>query len=302
MDSNLKYIRGKYSFEEKISREGEFYLSGKLEIFDKSTYYLQIFRNSKYTQDNNVYDKAKLLNNKHVVITYKDFTRYNIRDVVDIVETNEISPSIDIEEYKEKLREHLKSIKNKSYSAFAKTFMKRVDVKSRFFTAPFSDNGGFALEGGLLQHTVDKLDFIDSIKDFILKYVNVDIDFLKLIALISEAGRLNIYELKDGVVTKTFEGKFIDEKSMSYKMVSECLASADFALSEDEKYILLHSCINDDSLRNSTDSCKTKESMILTSVKYFVELINNLLLLKFNNLNNSEFMELYGKTIFTKNI
>lgn len=302
MSEDLKYIRGRYNFEEKISREGELYLSGKLEIFDKSIYYLQIFKNSKYTTDNSVYEKAKLLNNKNVIITYKDFTRYNIRDVIDIVETDEISPKVDIEKYKDSLRNHVKSIKKAPYSAFAVAFMKRVDVKTRFFTAPYSEIGGFAIEGGLLQHTVDKLDLIDSLEGFILKYIKVDIDFLKLIALISEAGRLNIYEMKNGIVERTFEGKFIDEKSMTYKMVNECLSSVDFPFTEDEKYILLHSCVTDDSLKNTTTSCKTKESMILTSIKYFSELINNLLLLKFNNLNNSDFMELYGKSVFTKNL
>lgn len=302
MSENLKYMRGKYTFEEKVSREGEIFLSGKLEIFDKSVYYLNIFKQSKYTVDDSVFDKAKILNNKNVIISYKDISKYSIRDVVDIQQTDEISPKVDIESYKDVLRTHVASIQNPSYSAFAKAFMKRIDVKTNFFKAPYSEIGGFAIEGGLLQHTVDKMEIIDSLSGFMLNYINVDIDFLKLIALISEAGRVNVYEMQDGVAVKTFEGNFIDEKSMSYKMVSECLASADFKLSEDEKFILLHSCINDDSLRNSTDTSKSKESMILTSVKYFSELINNLLLLKFNNLNKSDFMDLFGKSVYVKTL
>ena len=98
------------------------------------------------------------------------------------------------------------------------------------------------------------------------------------------------------------EGNFIDENNMTYKMVSECLASADFKLTEVEKFIILHSCINDDTLKNGTSTCKTKESMILTSVKYFSEMVNNLLLLKFNNLNNSDFIDLFGKSVYTKNL
>lgn len=302
MNENLKYIRGRYRFEDKISREGEPYLSGQLEIFDKTIYYMHIFKGSKYTQDDSVYEKAKNLNNKNVIVTYKDFAKFAIRDVVDIVETDEISPKVDIEAYKDVLRKHVSSIKNPSYAAFARAFMKRVDVKTKFFTAPYSEVGGFAIEGGLLQHTVDKMELIDSLTSFILTYINVDIDFLKLIALIGDAGRLNVYEMKDRVAVKTYEGNFIDEKNMTYKMVSECLASADFKFTEDEKYLILHSCVSDDSLRNTTGICKSKESMILTSIKYFSELINNLLLLKFNNLNNSEFMELFGKSVFVKNL
>lgn len=302
MNENLKYIRGRYTFEDKISREGEPYLSGKLEIFDKTTYYVQIFRGSKYTPDDSVYEKAKLLNNKNVVITYKDFSRYTIRDVVDIAETNEICPKVDIEGYKDILRGHIASINNVSYSAFAKAFMKRVDVKTNFFKAPYAETGCFAIEGGLLQYTVDKLEIIDSLKPFILSYIDIDVDFLKLIALIEGAGILNVYEIKDGVAVKTFEGNFVDEKSMTYKMVSECLASADFKLTEEEKYLILHSCVSDDSLHNTTSICKSKESLILTSVKYFTKLINNLLLLKFNNLNNSDFMELFGKSVYVKNL
>lgn len=302
MNENLKYIRGRYTFEDKISREGEPYLSGKLEVFDKTTYYIQIFKGSKYIPDDSVYEKAKLLNNKNVVITYKDFSRYTIRDVVDIVETNEICPKVDIEGYKDILRGHIASINNVSYSAFAKAFMKRIDVKTKFFKSPYAETGCFAVEGGLLQYTVDKLEIIDSLKPFILSYVNIDVDFLKLIALIEGAGILNIYEMKDGVAVKTFEGNFIDEKSMTYKMVSECLSSADFKFTEEEKYLILHSCVSDDSLHNTTGICKSKESLILTSVKYFTKLINNLLLLKFNNLNNSDFMELFGKSVYVKNL
>ena len=302
MEENLKYIRGRYTFEEKISREGESYLAGKIEVFDKSVYYLNIFRQSKYTKDDNVYDKAKLLNNKNVVVSYRDFTRYSINDVVNIEETDEISPKVDIEAYKATLKSHLLRFENPSYSAFSKAFFRRVDVKTNFFKAPYATVGAFAIEGGLLQHTVDKLELIDALSEFLLNYINIDIELLKLIALINDAGRLNVFEIKDGVVSKTFEGNFIDENNMTYKMVSECLASADFKLTEVEKFIILHSCINDDTLKNGTSTCKTKESMILTSVKYFSEMVNNLLLLKFNNLNDSDFIDLFGKSVYTKNL
>ena len=289
MEENLKYIRGKYSFEEKISREGELYLSGKIEVFDKSMYYLNIFKQSKYTQDDSLYEKAKLLNNKNVVIAYRDFTRYSINDIADINETDEISPKVDIEAYKATLKKHLLAFK-------------RVDVNTKFFKAPYSTIGAFAIEGGLLQHTVDKMELIDALSGFIQNYINVDTEFLKLIALINDAGRLNVFEMVNGVAERTFEGNFIDESSMTYKMVSECLASADFKLTEVEKFTILHSCINDDTLKNRTSTCKTKESMILTSVKYFSEMVNNLLLLKFNNLNNSDFIDLFGKSIYTKGL
>lgn len=302
MEENLKYIRGRYTFEEKISREGELYLAGKIQIFDNSIYYLNIFKQSKYTQDDNLYEKAKSLNNKNVIVSYSDFTRYSINNPVNIEETNEISPKINVEEYKAKLKEHLRGFKNPSYITFSNTFLRRVDVKTNLFKAPYSINGAFSIEGGLLQHTVDKMELIDALSGFISSYINIDVEFLKLIALINDAGRLNVFEMTDGVATKTFEGNFIDESNMTYKMVSECLASGDFGLTETEKFLILHSCINDDTLKNGTSTCKTKESMILTSVKYFSEMINNLLLLKFNNLNNSDFMDLFGKSTFVKNL
>ena len=302
MEQNLRYIRGRYTFEEKISREGELFLAGKIQIFDGSIYYINIFRRSKYEKDDTLYDKAKLLNNKNVIISYTDFTRFSINGTVDIVETDEISPKIDIEEYKAILKKHLKGFKNPSYIAFSNCFFRRVDVSTNFFKAPYSTTGAFSIEGGLLQHTVDKMEIIDSLSNYILNYINVDIEFLKLIALINEAGRLNVFEMNEGVAVKTFEGNFIDESSMTYKMVSETLASNDFKFTESEKFLILHCCINDDTLRNNTSTCKTKESMILTSVKYFSEMINNLLLLKFNNLNNGDFIDLFGKSTYTKNL
>ena len=302
MEENLRYIRGRYTFEEKISREGELFLAGKIQIFDNSVYYINIFNQSKYTQDDTLYNKAKQLNNKNVIVSYKDFTKYTINNAVDIVETDEISPKVNIEEYKAVLKSHLKTFKNPSYIAFSNSFLRRVDVQTNFFKAPYSTIGAFSIEGGLLQHTVDKMEIIDSLSGYISNYINVDIEFLKLIALINDAGRLNVFEMKDGVAVKTFEGNFIDENSMTYKMVSETLASGDFKLTESEKFLILHSCINDDTLKNNTSTCKTKESMILTSVKYFSEMINNLLLLKFNNLNNDDFIDLFGKSTYTKNL
>lgn len=301
-NENVKCMRGRYTFEERVSREGELFLAGRLQVFDNTTYYLNIFNKSKYTPDDNLFNKAKLLNNKNVIVSYLDFTRYSINDVVDIVETDEISPKVDVEEYKAILKKHLKGFKNPAYISFSNTFLRRTDVKTNFFKAPYSMNGAFAIEGGLLQHTVDKMELIDALSGFISNYINVDIELLKLIALINDAGRLNVFEMNNGVVSKTFEGQFIDESSMTYKMVSECLASGEFNLTESEKFIILHSCINDDTMKNGTSTCKTKESMILTSIKYFSEMINNLLLLKFNNLNNSDFLELFGKSVYTKNL
>ena len=299
----IKKIRGRFLFENNISREGESYLSGRIELFDRTSYYLNIFKNSKYLQNNEVYDKAVKLNDKNVIVTYKDVNKYSLNNIVDIEETDEISPKIDIEEYTDSLREHLSNIKNKSYSAVMKRFMRIPDIQSSFFKAPFSDKGGLALEGGLLKHVVDTMDIIDSLGSFVSRHIDVDLEFMKLITLMSESGRVNLFEMKDGVAVKTFEGNFVDTKSMTYKIVNEFLAtSRDYGLTQDEIYLILHSCTHDDTMKNSTNVCKTKESLMLTSMKYFGDLVNNLLLLKFNNLNGEDFMQLYGKNLYVKNL
>ena len=299
----IKKIRGRFLFENNISREGESYLSGRIELFDGTFYYLNIFKNSKYLQNNEVYDKAIKLNDKNIVVTYKDVNKYSLNNIVDIEETDEISPKIDIEEYTNSLREHLSNIKNKSYSAAMKRFMRIPDIQSSFFKTPFSDKGGLALEGGLLKHVVDTMDIIDSLGSFVSRHIDIDLEFMKLITLMSESGRVNLFEMKDGVAVKTFEGNFVDTKSMTYKIVNEFLAtSRDYGLTQDEIYLILHSCTHDDTMKNSTNVCKTKESLMLTSMKYFGDLVNNLLLLKFNNLNGEDFMQLYGKNLYVKNL
>ena len=165
-------------------------------------------------------------------------------------------------------------------------------------------NIGYPVENYILKdkrNSVEEYEtlFNEFIKDLKSEHlISGDIDkytFDRLYAMLFEYTTLVPASTYEG--NKTYVSLFDHLKLTS--AIASCLYLND---TEDEKFIILHSCINDDSLRSGTTTCKSKESMILTSVKYISELINNLLLLKFNNLNNADFMDLFGKSVYVKTL
>lgn len=295
-------VQGKLSMRDKITTDGSCYLECIIERFDKTKLNMNIFRKNSYNENNHLYDEARALNGKNVIIECEPFDKFIVRNPISIKESPEDMYKIDIEGLKGVLKTHLRGFSHPSYAEFTRNFINRTDVKTDFFRKPASDKGAFAVEGGLLKYTVDKLELIDALGTFLTNYLDLNLEFLKMIALTGEIGKLYTYDIVDGVAIRTYEGKFINEKEKSHYIISEILTSTDFGFTEEEKILLLQACKADDTMKNKTETCKSKESLILTSVKYLSELVNNLAMLKATNLNDFEFMDMFGQVIYVKNL
>ena len=207
--------KGKLELKQEVTVEGDDYLKCTLKSFDSNDYYMNIFKENCYQSDRKLYEKALSLKGKYVIVEYMSLSNFTMNDPIEISETDDAGLNINIKGYKDDLRTQMKNIKTKVYKDLLKDIFSRNDVSTKFFDAPASERGGYSYKGGLLHKTVNLLNMIDSLSEYLLENIDFNIELLKVLAITNSIGKLNAYEFIDGVIEKTSLGRHFSDKELS---------------------------------------------------------------------------------------
>lgn len=295
------FKKGKLIFEQRATVEGDDYLKCTLKSFDTNNYYMNIFKENHYQSDSKLYEKVLSLNGKYVLVEYISLSNFTMNDIIDVTQTSDVGINIDIKGYKDNLRAQIKSIKTKAYREFVTEMFTRDDVSTKFFNAPASDRDAYSYKGGLLHKTVNLLIMIDSLSEYLLENIDFNIEFLKVLAITNSIGKINAYEFIDNVIEKTCVGKHFSDKELSAQILLEELPKHE-NISPEEKNIILHTAFRDDTVKGKSDTAKTKETMLITSLNYLDDMVSSFVILKQNKLNNEQFMKFNKQELYTGNL
>lgn len=293
--------KGKLEFKQGVGRDGNDFIDCQLKSFDTNTYYFKVFKENYYQADSELYEKTLALNNKNVLVDFERITKYQFENVLTIQEVESDDNVIDIQHYKNELKNQIKSIKTKTYRDFINDVFLRNDVSLKFFTSPASETETFAYRGGLLQKTVNSLIMIDYLSEFMLENVNLNIEFLKVLAITTSIGAINAYEFIENSITRTPLGMHFSDKELSLQILMDILPKHE-NLSLEEKNMLLHTALNEDTIKGKSDGAKIMQTLILNWIRYGNDLFAFLILMKQNRLNDEEFMKLFKNTLYVGNL
>lgn len=293
--------KGKLVLEQKVTVDGDDYLKCVIQSFDSNKYYMNIFKQNSYNEDSVLYDTTLSLNGKYVIVEHVSLSNFTINEVINITETEDCGVNIDKEVYKSALREQLKSFKTHAFKSFINGIFSRNDVSTKFFNAPASELGPYCYNGGLLHKTVNLLNMIDSLSEYLLENIDFNIELLKVLAITSSIGKVNAYEFEENIVKRTYLGEHFSDKELSAQIIMEELPKQE-EMSPEEKNIILHTAFKEDTLKGKSDSAKIKETMIITSLNYMDEMVSSFALLKQNRLNEEMFMKFNNQKLYTGNL
>lgn len=233
--------------------------------------------------------------------SYNTFQTFSIKKI----ERDDLFGIVDIEFLAGKLREQICSIKKKEYKLLVFNFFKREDIKDKFFSVPSSQNAGYSFKGGLLASTVRLVSLVESTVSLVNNLsinkdnsnIQLDLDLLKTVAIISQIGKIDTFEIKDGNIIKTFKGKLLNDSCLSYSILVEEISKLNY-LTEEEKSILLHTASSSKGIfKSSMTSPRTKEAYVFAVLSYLDRKIAD-----FEYLNRcqgeSGFVELFGKVLY----
>lgn len=293
--------KGKLIVEQKITVDGNDYLSCTVKCFDSNDYYMNIFKEGYYQIDSKLYEKALALNGKYILVEYMALSNFTMKEPLEITEIQELGVDIDIDEYRKILKTQMKNIKTQHYKKLLASIFSRNDVQLKFATSPASETGAYAYKGGLLHKTVNLLNIIDSLEEYLLSTIDFDIELLKILAITTSVGKINAYEFIDNVITRTSAGKHFNDKELSAQILIEELQNLP-ELSLEEKNILIHTALKKDTIAGKSDTAKIKETMVITSFNYLDDMISSFATLKRNKLNNEQFMRFNNQELYTGNL
>ena len=292
------FKKGKLILEQRVTTTGDDFLSCTLKSFDTNDYYMNIFKENEYNADSILYEKALSLNGQSVMVEFLSLSRFKMNDPIDINPVNELGSDIDIEEYKNIFRNQLKSFEISSYKNFLNNIFKRSDVSTKFWDAPASEKDGYCYKGGLLHKTVNLLNMIDSLSHYLLENIEFNIELLKVLAITTHIGKINAYEFNMNTIERSIDGKNFSDKELSTHLVIEEL-SKENSLTPDEKNIIIHSALREDTIKGRSDVAKRKETMVLTTFNYLDDMISSFVILKKNKLNEEQFMTFNNQELYT---
>lgn len=293
--------KGKLVLEQKVTVDGDDYLKCTLKSFDSNDYYMNIFKKNCYQPDSVLYESALALNGKYVTVEYVALNNFTMSEPISVTETEDIGLNINIDAYKDDLRIQMKHIKTKAYKELLKELFSRNDVSTKFSEAPASERGAYSYKGGLLHKTVNLLNMIDSLSEYLLDNIDFNIEFLKILAITNSVGKINAYEFVDNVIERTTLGKHFSDRELSAQILMEEL-SKHRDISPEEKNIILHTALKEDTLRGKSDSAKIKETMVITSFNYLDDMVSSFVILKQNKLNDEQFMRFNNQELYTGNL
>ncbi|HLD03874.1 MAG TPA: HD domain-containing protein [Candidatus Dojkabacteria bacterium] len=124
----------------------------------------------------------------------------------------------DLDELWKMLERHMQEIKNAKLALFVKKIFEDGDLKRRFKTSPAAEYIHHSFRGGLLEHVVEMLDLIKTLRNY---YTEADFDLIIVGIILHDIGK--IFELESvGVITRrTKEGYLIGHMIKSYELLLE---------------------------------------------------------------------------------
>lgn len=293
--------KGKLMLEQKVTVDGDDYLKCTLKSFDSNDYYMNIFKKNCYQPDSQLYENALALNGKYVTVEYVSLNNFTMNEPISVTETEDIGLNINIDAYKDDLRIQMKNIKTKAYKELLKELFSRDDVSTKFSVAPVSEIGPYSYKGGLLHKTVNLLNMIDSLSEYLLDNIDFNIELLKILAITNSVGKINAYEFVDNVIERTILGKHFSDRELSAQILIQEVSKHKDITSE-EKNIILHTALKEDTLKGKSDSAKIKETMLITSFNYLDDMVSSFVMLRQNRLNDEQFMRFNNQELYTGNL
>lgn len=293
--------KGKLMLEQKVTVDGDDYLKCTLKSFDSNDYYMNIFKKNCYQPDSQLYESALALNGKYVTVEYVSLNNFTMNEPISVTETEDIGLNINIDAYKDDLRIQMKNIKTKAYKELLKELFSRDDVSTKFSVAPVSEIGPYSYKGGLLHKTVNLLNMIDSLSEYLLDNIDFNIELLKILAITNSVGKINAYEFVDNVIERTILGKHFSDRELSAQILIQEVSKHKDITSE-EKNIILHTALKEDTLKGKSDSAKIKETMLITSFNYLDDMVSSFVMLRQNRLNDEQFMRFNNQELYTGNL
>jgi len=127
-------------------------------------------------------------------------------------------PSKDFEEMWQELGEYVNRIENSNIKELINNLLKKYGEKMKL--SPAAEKLHHAYRGGLLEHILEMLGIMDSLRD---EYKKVDYDQVVAGIIFHDIGKIKELEFKGFVTKRTEVGALIGHLTLSFEIFNECL-------------------------------------------------------------------------------
>lgn len=215
---------------------------------------------------------------------------------------------VDIPDLRSRMNQHLISIKNPTYRNLALKICSKEDVKSRLPNVPAGEGGPHSYRGGLLAHIVRLMDIIDQMGVTLSKQLYseqqttpIDIDLLKLCAILHDIGKIDAYDMKEGKPTKTFLGQMFQHSYLSAKRLWALLS--EFPIDNPDVQILLEQVVTSSQGRldfGALNVGKTKEALLFHKLEALEGEMAHFELVEINQNGEIGFAKMFKKEVYIR--
>ncbi len=191
----------------------------------------------------NVGDMVKV---KGTVIVYNDSQQISLEKIRKARPEDEVTEkdflrrgNIEIETFKNRLKEIIDSVKNSSLKSLLQYFFNDPEWLDRFAEAPGGKLWHHAYIGGLMEHTVAVVGICENVAQF---YPSVDRDLLITGAILHDIGKIDEYRYDQGFIDYSDEGRLWGHISIGFQQVKAVIEKIENreGFPEELKKVLLH--------------------------------------------------------------
>ena len=317
---NLKDIKNKQGINkiscqliitEETSQKGDNYL--KLELTDSSKIVINIFNNNeKYLEYKN------LGLNKYLYVSVdiefkgtnsQGFDEYNLYSI-DIIEQPSLIDCVDIPSLINELRKICANIKDTNLREliFAMCRYKNKELLNKLFECPVTEKSAYSFKGGTLAHIVRTCQLCDAIGNVYNSWnynlngynENVNVDFLKTIAIFHDLGKAEKYYFENNQINKTFKGELLSDAELSIDLFRDIVKSSKINLLDEQVVLIEHAIASakENIELGAILNPKTKEAEIFSQIERIECTMGNFEHLQRTNIGNN-FQKLFNKTYYT---
>lgn len=238
-------IEGIMNITEKFSEASKKkYLVVNLHDNAGDSIFVNVFNSSPF------FDKLSNYEFVYGELTFKtsqngEFTNYNILEFVE--KPKPIISPFDIEALKVHLKEHINSIVDTRLRNVIVELFKDKTIATNIFIAPANVDSGYSYECGLLVHitrmldllenTIQTLTYFDSFKMESESPLKMNLDMLKVAAILHDLGKIQSYEQKLKI-DKTMDGILFEDSYLSMRIADKLVSNSE--LTNEEQQLLLH--------------------------------------------------------------
>lgn len=241
----------------KVTIEGIMNITEKFSDASKKTYlvinlhdstgdsiFINVFNSSPF------FDKLSNYEFVYGALTFKtsqngEFTNYNILEFAE--KPKPIVSPFNIESLKLHFKQHINSIVDTRLRDIIVELFKDKFITTNFFIAPANIDSGYSYECGLLVHvtrmldllenTVQTLSYFDAFKMESESPLKMNLDMLKVAAILHDLGKIQSYEQKLKI-DKTMDGILFEDSYLSMRIADKLISNSE--LTDEEQQLLLH--------------------------------------------------------------